>query len=63
MATDAQHAWNNGPARHRPPNWAPVKLTGQQRDDIRARLADGERIADLAIEYRVSSSTIRRTTS
>jgi len=35
------------------------KLTPQQREEIRDRLADGESAMDLALEYKVSASTVR----
>jgi uncharacterized protein (DUF433 family) len=36
-----------------------ARLTGAQRDEITRRLADGEKPADLALEYGVSAKTIR----
>lgn len=45
--------------RTRPDEWAPSKLTPQQRDDITRRLAEGEDVKALALEYQVSASTIR----
>lgn len=58
MATDKQNAWNtNGPAR-RPLHFRQPKLTPAQREEIRQRLADGERAVDLAAEYGVSRGAI-----
>lgn len=37
----------------------PSKLTPQQRDEIRQRLADGGMPKPLALEYGVSAGTIR----
>jgi DNA-binding NarL/FixJ family response regulator len=37
----------------------PPKLTGEQRDDITRRLAEGAKPADLATEFGVTASTIR----
>lgn len=42
-----------------PPYYQRSKLTPQQRDAIRRRLADGETARDLAAEYGVSTRTIR----
>jgi len=44
----------------RPPHWSPPKLTSRQRTEISHRLADGETPRALALEYRVSTDTIRR---
>lgn len=41
------------------PHYAQPKLTPKQRDEIRARLLDGEDARDLALEYHVSARTIR----
>lgn len=43
------------PPQHRPP-----KLTPTQRDEIRRRVADGEPVAVLAVEYGVSTRTVRQ---
>lgn len=37
----------------------PQKLTPQQRDEIRRRLAEGEMPKPLALEFHVSTNTIR----
>lgn len=42
------------------PGWPAPKLTGAQRDEITRRLADNEDPQDLATEYGVTASTIRR---
>lgn len=57
MASESQRRWNNGrlPA---PSGHQPSKLTPVQRDEIRRRLADGESVADLALEFGVSRQTI-----
>ncbi|MET8694772.1 hypothetical protein ABZV65_19765 [Streptomyces bauhiniae] len=52
MASDSQ------PRRYG--KWAAPKLTTTQRQDIARRLADGERPADLALEYGVTASLIRQ---
>ena len=36
-----------------------AKLTSVQRQEIRQRCEDGENVRDLALEYGVSTSTIR----
>lgn len=38
----------------------PGKLTPEQRAEIRQRRADGEPVRTLALEYKVSTSTIRQ---
>jgi DNA-binding NarL/FixJ family response regulator len=64
MATPQQRAWNqrtdlnNLGARRQ--GWKAPKLTTAQRDAIVRRLSAGEKSADLAAEYGVSGSTIRR---
>jgi DNA-binding NarL/FixJ family response regulator len=58
MATDAQRSWNNGNQSGGLPHFRRPKLTPQQRDDISRRLADGDAVADLALEYGVSRRTI-----
>lgn len=57
MATEQQHAWNDAPDR-RPLHYRRPRLTSTQRDEIRRRLADGERAIDLAAEYGVSRGAI-----
>jgi transposase-like protein len=42
------------------PGWPASRLTTEQRAEITQRLADGEKTADLAAEYGVTASTIRR---
>lgn len=65
MPTPQQRVWNQGyggfntPAL-RPQGWKKPKLTTAQRDAIVRRLGAGERSVDLAAEYGVSGSTIRR---
>lgn len=61
MATSSQRAWNNSdnPAFGQR-GWKRPKLDTAQREDIVRRLGDGERSADLAAEFGVSGSTIRR---
>lgn len=56
-ANAAQRAWSHGPAPQ--PYTRPRKVSPQQRDEIRTRLADGEKPADLAQEYGVAAATIR----
>jgi DNA invertase Pin-like site-specific DNA recombinase len=58
MATSEQRGWNNG-KQWPPAYYERTKLTPQQRDEIRRRVADGEARRDLAIEYGVSVRTIR----
>ncbi|NEB92404.1 Hin recombinase [Streptomyces bauhiniae] len=58
MASGSERAWNDRPRPHSP--WAQPKLTTVQRQDIARRLADGERPADLALEYGVTASLIRQ---
>ena len=53
------------PGRSVPPppaRYQPSKLTPAQRDLIRRRVADGETVRDLAVEFGVSSRTIRNHT-
>lgn len=58
-ASDKQQAWNNGgPRPWRPLHYQRPRLTPQQRDDIRQRLANGEKAVDLAAEYGVSRGAI-----
>lgn len=57
-ATDKQRTWNDRSPRYRPFNENPPRLTPQQREEIRQRLADGERAVDLAAEYGVSRGAI-----
>lgn len=61
MPTPQQRIWNNSdnPAAGQR-GWKKPKLTSQQRNDIVRRLGDGEKSTDLAAEYGVSGSTIRR---
>lgn len=58
MATEKQHAWNNRNPAQRLAHFQRPKLTPAQRDEIRQRLADGERAVDLAAEYGVSRGAI-----
>ncbi|MDX3637774.1 Hin recombinase [Streptomyces europaeiscabiei] len=59
MPTPEQRAWNNYmPSGQR--GWQKPKLTDTQRADIVRRLTAGEKTVDLAVEYGVSGSTIRR---
>jgi hypothetical protein len=58
MASEKQHAWNQGPSQRRPLYFRQPKLTTAQREEIRQRLADGERAVDLAAEYGVSRGAI-----
>jgi len=61
MATEKQHAWNNGgPPPRRLPHFHQPKLTSAQRDEIRQRIRDGERSIDLAVEFGVSRATVNR---
>lgn len=53
MATDRQPDWST-----RPLLWTRASLTAAQRQEIRQRLADGERAVDLAAEYGVSRGCI-----
>lgn len=66
MSTPPQRAWNGcgdrnpdspGPGQR---GWQKPKLTTAQRDDIVRRLGAGEKSVDLAVEFGVSGSTIRR---
>jgi hypothetical protein len=57
-ASEKQHAWNNRPRQWTPAHLKPPKLTPQQRDEIRQRLANGEKAVDLAAEYGVSRGAI-----
>lgn len=59
MATPEQRAWNNYMPSGQP-GWQKPKLTDPQRADIVRRLGEGEKSVDLAVEYGVSGSTIRR---
>lgn len=43
-----------------PPHYSRPKLTAAQRDDIRRRIAEGEAVRDLAVEFGVSVRTIRQ---
>lgn len=43
----------------RPPGWQRPKLTPAQRDEIRERRAGGESAAELAVEFGVTTETIR----
>jgi hypothetical protein len=53
-----KHPWNNSGPAPRPLYFRQPKLTPAQREEIRARLADGERAVDLAAEYGVSRGAI-----
>lgn len=44
----------------RPPHHQQPKLTPEQRDEIRQRVADGEAVLSLAAEFGVSVRTIRQ---
>ncbi|WP_199546635.1 Hin recombinase [Streptomyces sp. N35] len=57
MASDTQRAWCNRPGHPSP--WKASKLTGRQRDEVRERLANGEKAQDLAPEYGVTARHIR----
>ena len=59
MASEQQRAWSTGHRAWSPAQHSRPKLTPQQRDDIRRRVADGESVGDLAVEYGVSTRTIR----
>lgn len=51
--------WSDSQNRMRPRlAWSRPKLTPQQRDDIRARLADDASVQALALEFGVSVRTI-----
>lgn len=52
--TGRDHIYKGRPGLQAP------KLTAAQREDIGRRLADGEKPIDLAAEYGVTASTIRR---
>ena len=58
MATRPQYAWANG-QQWGPPHYKRPKLTPAQRDDIRRRIAEGEKATALALEFGVSTLTIR----
>ncbi|MFJ4624282.1 helix-turn-helix domain-containing protein [Streptomyces sp. NPDC088812] len=58
MATSSQRGWNNG-RQPAPAYYERTKLTPQQRDEIRRRIADGETVTALAVEFGVSTRTIR----
>ncbi|MGW5123232.1 helix-turn-helix domain-containing protein [Streptomyces sp. NPDC004069] len=58
MASETQRGWNNAFRSWRPHHYRPPKLSPQQRDAITRRLADGETVAALALEYGVSRRTI-----
>lgn len=64
MATPQQRAWNNrtdlANLGARLQGFKAPKLTTAQRNDIVRRLGEGEKPTDLAAEYGVSGSTIRR---
>lgn len=47
-------------ARHILPHHSRAKLTPSQRDEIRARLIDGEEAQALALEFNVSASSVRK---
>jgi DNA-binding NarL/FixJ family response regulator len=59
MATDEKRRWINSQTDARPTGWAKPRLTPQQRQDIRQRVTDGEDLQALALEYGVTTSTIR----
>ena len=46
----------------RPSGWQRPKLTPEQRDEIQCRRADGESAAVLAVEFGVTTRTIRNNT-
>lgn len=58
MVADRQRDWSNSGSKARPPLWTRASLTAAQRQEIRQRLADGERAVDLAAEYGVSRGCI-----
>lgn len=61
MASDQARAWNQAQTRMWPgthSNGRP-KLTPDQRDQIKQRLADGENPRVLATEYGVSAAHVR----
>ncbi|UJV42032.1 hypothetical protein [Streptomyces sp. AMCC400023] len=61
MSTPPQRAWNGcGTPASSQPGWKKPALTEAQREDVSRRLGGGERSADLAVEFGVSVSTIRR---
>lgn len=61
MASDTARAWNQAQSRMLPGTHggSRSKLTPQQREEIRQRLAGGVTDQVLAAEYGVSASTIR----
>lgn len=59
MATDEKRRWINSRTAARPSGWVKPRLTPQQREDIRQRVADGEALQALALEYGVTAATIR----
>ena len=58
MATEQQRAWNSSGKDWTPRHFKQPKLTPAQREEIKQRLADGERAVDLAAEYGVSRGAI-----
>ncbi|MFB7866968.1 helix-turn-helix domain-containing protein [Streptomyces sp. NPDC056069] len=62
MATESAIRWNN-PRPFTPPGHRPKKVTGAQWDEINTRLANGETVQALALEYGVTASYIRHRAS
>lgn len=58
MATEEQRGWCDSSKGNRPTPWHRPRLTTAQREEIRRRLADGERAVVLAAEYGVSRGAI-----
>lgn len=59
MAHDAARQWISS-GRDARPRVRRQLISGKQADEIRARTADGETLQALALEYGVTTSTIRR---
>lgn len=61
MVNEQQRRWNDrGPLSGSIRGQRPRRLSPQQIDEIRQALSDGTSAQELAAQYRVTASTIRR---